>query len=1061
MILVTKPVALAITLLIAPGPEGESGMVARYTFDEGAGTILKNHAGAKHAGTIHNAAWEPSPRGRRLAFNRAGSYVDCGAELGRKLTGDSTLVAWVRLSPSAYPDGSTNWTIADCEDYTQSGFIVRVDGQTAKLYYRASTAGRTGDVFSRAILQKDVFHHVAVTRAGDRVAFYIDGRPDVSITADRPAPPSQSLKISSPGQPLQGVLGRLAFYDRALSRDEILGRYKAEAGDYGKDTSWFGKFQIEPFFYFDRKKAMAAVDCLGVLPVPAGTATAVELARAGAPAIQTLAATSLDESGKQDFTFDLTGLAPGDYEIRAVLRDAQGRTITREAVPFRYPPLPVAVPRPAEMIVSALPESPKPLAFCVETDACGGLLVRAKGREFPVLSEFSYPGGGFNALGRPAGNDRQAEPAWKPTVEQLSPAQYRITAAGKYYRLVRCVAAEPNRVVVRDTITNKTGEPLGILVRNGLGSLAGVSGDRFVAGYRCGGEVIDRPVKTNPTLFVPGRDMGLGLVALDDVFIVQSLATTRGDSAALHTDTFALDKNASYTLEWAVYPTGSDDYYDFINQVRRDEGRNGTVDGAMGFVTRGPNDRRSIPTPADLAMRNLKYLLIHCLSYVADDPGISIEGIEFLDFPKERAMLKEQFAAIRRQSPGMKIAFHVAHSLYATNRPDQLFADSRVIDAGGKQAVYTTNPGPYFSPERRAQGWNWYIYYPTLENSCGRAMLQSVDVMMDEIGADGPFMDGFMWAYGGDYTYDRWDGHTAQIDPKTKTIVRKMGSVLLLSQDALVAFCRKIRDKGGVVIANNSIMTRTIARETYILHERECFAGPEVHLASTPMALSLPSAIRGEPDVFRDVLDKLRWGNLYAYYEEGRLTHPSVPAQMYPITFEELHAGYVKGQQRLITMHSGIYGWRGDRQLHYVYRYDSRGVPIPHAFLSTVDAAGVRTRVELAKDQCSVVTKIPVSIESAGPVNFRVDRYDGQGCDLVASGRGTATLVIRDGGFPVTAQAKYVLRVTGADARPATAGGPSLSFSLPLADETRISLTLVPATPARNAGVSPSSPTRQ
>jgi hypothetical protein len=562
-----------------------------------------------------------------------------------------------------------------------------------------------------------------------------------------------------------------------------------------------------------------------------------------------------------------------------------------------------------------------------------------------------------------------------------------------------------------------------------------------VGGYRSSPSDSARAIKTNPTIFFSSDKVGVGLVALDDVFIVQSLATVRGRTATLHSDNFALDKNAAYTLQWAICPIDSTDYYDFINQVRRDEGRNATVDGPLGFISAGPGDRRGVPSRESVELRNLKHGIIHCLSFAADDPGVSIEGIEFIDFPKERKLLKEQIAAIRKAYPGMRITFHVAHSLYATNKPDRVFPDSRVIDAAGRHAVYTANPGAYFSKERFDQGWNWYIYYPTLENSFGRAMLASVDVMMDEIGADGPFMDGFMWGYGGETTYDRWDGHTAQIDPKTKTIARKMGSVLLLSQDALVAFCRKVHAKGGVVIANNSVITRTIGRESYILHDRECFAGPEVHLAPTPMALSQPAAIRSEPDIHRDVLDKLAWGNLYIYYEQCRMTRASAPSQMYPITFEEIHAGYVKGKERLVTMKPGLYGWRDSRDLHMAYLYDSRGVGIRNDFVTTVDAQGVRTRVELAKDQCAVVKRIPLSIESASPVNLHVARYDCDGIALTTSGRGPATLRVRAGEFAMTPGAQHVCRVGPTEKRFAADGSGNLLVPLDLGEQEEICIT--------------------
>ena len=164
MILVMTQIALALAIPAAPVPVAERGLVARYSVDEESGTILEDQSGKGYAGTIHLAEWVHAARDRSLAFRNAGSYVDCGTGLARRLAGNMTVAAWVRLTPSAYPDGSTNWTIVDCEDYARSGFIIRVDGQTAKLYYRASAAGRTPDGFSKATILKDVWHHVSVTR---------------------------------------------------------------------------------------------------------------------------------------------------------------------------------------------------------------------------------------------------------------------------------------------------------------------------------------------------------------------------------------------------------------------------------------------------------------------------------------------------------------------------------------------------------------------------------------------------------------------------------------------------------------------------------------------------------------------------------------------------------------------------------------------------------------------------------------------------------------------------------------------------------------------------------
>src|SRR5204862_489478 len=73
---------------------------------------------------------------------------------------------------------------------------------------------------------------------------------------------------------------------------------------------------------------------------------------------------------------------------------------------------------------------------------------------------------------------------------------------------------------------------------------------------------------------------------------------------------------------------------------------------------------------------------------------------------------------------------------------------------------------------------------------------------------------------------------------QTRTIKRKMGSVLLLSQPSMIEFARKIRDKGGVVIVNNTVFTRSVANEKYIMFDLECASGPEQHLAPNVMALA-------------------------------------------------------------------------------------------------------------------------------------------------------------------------------------------------------------------------------
>jgi hypothetical protein len=506
---------------------------------------------------------------------------------------------------------------------------------------------------------------------------------------------------------------------------------------------------------------------------------------------------------------------------------------------------------------------------------------------------------------------------------------------------------------------------------------------------------------------------------------VQSTVYAKDQQAGMSTDKFGLAAGASYTLEWAVYPCARGDYYDFINAVRRDERATVTIEGGFAFIS------RSGISPDNVALRGLRYGSFGCLAHVADDPEIEIEGIEFIHLPKERARLKAEFEAIRAVNPKLKLMFHVAHSLWSTNKPSELFPDSRVIDAEGNHVIYPYDYDAcaYFSRQRHEAGWRWYIYYPTPGNSFHEALLHSADVMMDEIGCNGAFMDGFMTGYGSRYIYDHWDGHTVEIDPETKTIERKMGSVLLLSQPSLVEFAERMRAKGGVIVANGVVMTRTIGRLPLIV-DQECRSGPDVHLAQTSVSLGNPHAIHGETDVYQDVLDKLRWGNLYFYYGEGTLTYPSLPQQMYPITIEEIRAGTVKGKERIITLDSGVYGWEGGRELHCGYRYNPLGMQVPAEFLTRVDGEGVRTRVSLEAEESAVIKRVPLVLETADPVNLICERYDGHAIVLALNGRGEAKLLVRDGDFPVKPGGRY--RITDNETRIVVAD-PAGLLTVPLA----------------------------
>ena len=151
---------------------------------------------------------------------------------------------------------------------------------------------------------------------------------------------------------------------------------------------------------------------------------------------------------------------------------------------------------------------------------------------------------------------------------------------------------------------------------------------------------------------------------------------------------------------------------------------------------------------------------------------------------------------------------------------------------------------------------------------------------------------------------------------------------------------------------------------------------PECHLAPSVMSLANPP-FDTEREIYLDMLEKLKWGVLYIYYNVRiPVTYPSLAARQYPMTFQEIRSGLVRGPERIVTMNDGVYGWPGTRDLHIVYPYDDRGAAGDNHAVTTVDGDGVRTELIFGKNESAVIEPLPASLEADTPVNVRVLKFD-------------------------------------------------------------------------------------
>ena len=128
-----------------------AGLVAAYSFDEGAGTTVADRSGNGNTGRIVGALWTTVGKyGKALSFNGAGSYVDLGNPASLRLTGSMTWSAWINAAASPADDGEIiaksdngpGWQIKTSPDTGPHKFGVAVSASSGLHTQRYSTTVR-------------------------------------------------------------------------------------------------------------------------------------------------------------------------------------------------------------------------------------------------------------------------------------------------------------------------------------------------------------------------------------------------------------------------------------------------------------------------------------------------------------------------------------------------------------------------------------------------------------------------------------------------------------------------------------------------------------------------------------------------------------------------------------------------------------------------------------------------------------------------------------------------------------------------------------------------------
>ena len=534
------------------------------------------------------------------------------------------------------------------------------------------------------------------------------------------------------------------------------------------------------------------------------------------------------------------------------------------------------------------PREDRAVSYSCETSP-QGLLIALTNRPqetFSITSRFSHPG-----------------QKWLSLEE---------TKRAELYTLSRKVSPLDECVVVEDTFKSTGIRDVPIMVRHEAAPHTPLKG-LYLGGLKTVGLSGQHAEPANPTTLLLTEKTGLGLMAEDDVFRVHVTNYCTQGVGGLADNQFVLRKGTSYTFRWTLFPLETPDYFAFVNRARRRLGTNFRIDGSFFFANyRKPFDTWNVERcEAYASYKGAKYI---CAGIVT--PKYQGKYAHGTAFPLiDHSLYPKLFDKFKRGKPDLMSLVYFHCFISTEEGASEKYADSRLLKPDGTQGNYRNPIYP--------------IFIPMETNSYGAKVSRNVEIILEEIGADGVYWDELAYSAYRYHFGEPWDGFSADIDPKTMDIVRTKSSVTLLTQPWRQRLVQRIMRNGKLLIGNGNPTTSTF---TQFHFPRFIETGSITNLCKghlyTPIALGDHLTERTELDAYRNMLRALDYGSVYYWYHESVIpTHPTLTSFQFPITPIELHEGYILGEERILTNRSGVFGW-GDSSTFECHLFDRKGFEV-------------------------------------------------------------------------------------------------------------------------------------
>ena len=642
----------------------------------------------------------------------------------------------------------------------------------------------------------------------------------------------------------------------------------------------------------------------------------------------------IDGAPACEYEFNLAGLVqPGrnTFELRNVLavggeEKASDFTIHIENVEYRakvkLPPPPPPKPAPTGEIPVIEPKKLFARTYSDLTQSKGRIAFSVKGRSLAVTSRFSTPDGQWRA------------------------------GSNTFFTIQRVVKEHDEWIEVRDTFRNLTQEDLPIIQEHAcdLGKsvkrvwLAGLPMYKGAGGVSAPG---------NPSAMAVTDTLGIGLMPLNDEFLVHINQVARDGTIMIRDGQFYLKPGAEYTAEWAIVPVAEPDFWGFVNAARRLRNVNYPLKLCFAFLFHKPPvyEWSDDTLRAFITNKGVNFAVKTNDDAIRNKEGHYARGCDWVAGPHDDYV--NLFKRIGTLFPDGSVKTGVYYDCFldTTRANDEKFKADRALDSAGNH-IYYGGAGNYM-----------HLFIPTLEKGhWGEEVAAKViDAILNKAGADGVYQDEFthseVW-----YVYGHLDGCSADIDGKTFKLVRKKGSLPLLSREFRYEHTKRILDAGRPFSINGAPCTRTLLNLKFqAFTETGTISNCAVMLLHSPIALGDALTERNYLDCYRNMLAALDYGCLYAWFGHIHHPHKAPTGFMYPFTPIELHSGYVIGRERIITKVSGLFGW-GDAAEFVAQCFDGEGKPTDAIKVPRVMKDGkAYAEVRLPEDCMAIIVRAPAA----------------------------------------------------------------------------------------------------